>query len=187
MIKKVFAKLYDRVLSVVLKGDVYARRCGVKVGQGCRILSHNFGTEPFLIEIGDRVTISGYVNFVNHDGSGWLMRDERGRRFTYRRIRIGSDVFVGAGTIILPGVSIGDRVVVGAGSVVTRSIPDGCVVAGNPARMIATYDAFQARVLKDWPADADLPKDVDYEARVRAVMDESFKPPIAVTPQAPRG
>ena len=167
---------------MVLKGDVYARRCGVKVGQGCRILSHNFGTEPFLIEIGDRVTISGYVNFVNHDGSGWLMRDERGRRYSYRPIKIGDDVFVGAGTIILPGVRIGNRVVVGAGSVVTRSIPDGWVVAGNPARPIVAYEEFQARVLRDWPADADFPKGADYEARVRAVMDHAFKP-LLRTPQ----
>jgi acetyltransferase-like isoleucine patch superfamily enzyme len=175
--KKVFAKLYDRVLSVVLKGDVYARRCGVKVGQGCRILSHNFGTEPFLIEIGDRVTISGYVNFVNHDGTGWLVRDERGRRFSYRRIVIGDDVFVGAGSILMPGVSIGNRVIVGAGSVVTKSIPDGYVVAGNPARVITTFDAFQARVLSDWPGEKDFPEG-DYETRVRAVMDHKFKPPV---------
>lgn len=177
MLGRIVAKITDRMLAIVLKGDVYARRCGVTVGSGCRILSKNFGTEPFLITIGDRVTVSGYVTFVNHDGSGWLMRDARGRRFTYRQIVIGNDVFIGSGTILMPGVSIGDRVVVGAGSVVTRSIPSGMVVAGNPARKISSYDEFEQRVLTDWPADADFPTG-DYETRVRAVMDPTFKRPL---------
>lgn len=51
-------------------------------------------------------------------------------------VQIGSDVWVGGGAIILPGVSIGDRTVIGAGSVVTRNIPEGVFAAGNPCRVI---------------------------------------------------
>jgi maltose O-acetyltransferase len=51
-------------------------------------------------------------------------------------IDIGSDVWVGGGAIILPGVRIGDRAVIGAGSVVTRDIPEGVFAAGNPCRII---------------------------------------------------
>jgi len=51
-------------------------------------------------------------------------------------VRIGSDVWVGGGAIILPGVRIGSRAVIGAGSVVTRDIPDGVFAAGNPCRVI---------------------------------------------------
>ena len=51
-------------------------------------------------------------------------------------IEIGSDVWVGGGAIILPGVTIGSRTVIGAGSVVSRSIPDGVFAAGNPCRVI---------------------------------------------------
>ncbi len=51
-------------------------------------------------------------------------------------IEIGSDVWVGGGAIILPGVTIGSRTVIGAGSVVTRNIPDGVFAAGNPCRVI---------------------------------------------------
>ena len=51
-------------------------------------------------------------------------------------IQIGSDVWVGAGALILPGVRIGDRAVIGAGSVVTRDVPEGVFAAGNPCRVI---------------------------------------------------
>jgi maltose O-acetyltransferase len=51
-------------------------------------------------------------------------------------IEIGSDVWIGGGAIILPGVKIGSKAVIGAGSVVTRDIPDGVVAAGNPCRVI---------------------------------------------------
>jgi maltose O-acetyltransferase len=49
-------------------------------------------------------------------------------------------VFVGAGSIILPNVTIGDNVIIGAGSVVTRSIPENCVYAGNPARFVCAIE-----------------------------------------------
>ena len=55
---------------------------------------------------------------------------------------IGNNVFVGAGTIILPRVHIGNRVIIGAGSIVTKDIPDNKVAAGNPARVICDIDAY---------------------------------------------
>jgi maltose O-acetyltransferase len=51
-------------------------------------------------------------------------------------ISIGSDVWVGAGALILPGVTVGSRTVIGAGSVVTRDIPDGVLAVGNPCRVV---------------------------------------------------
>ena len=59
------------------------------------------------------------------------------RREEYGKpVEIGSDVWVGGGALILPGVKIGSRAVIGAGSVVTRAIPDGVFAAGNPCRVI---------------------------------------------------
>lgn len=57
-----------------------------------------------------------------------------------RPIEIGSDVWVGAGALILPGVTIGSRAVIGAGSVVTRDIPAGMFAAGNPCKVIREID-----------------------------------------------
>jgi len=56
-------------------------------------------------------------------------------------ITIGSDVWVGGGAILCPGVTIGDRTVIGAGSVVTRDIPADVIAAGNPARILRVLDA----------------------------------------------
>jgi len=53
-------------------------------------------------------------------------------------VEIGSDVWVGGGALILPGVSIGSRSVIGAGSVVTRDVPEGVLAAGNPCRVLRT-------------------------------------------------
>lgn len=58
-------------------------------------------------------------------------------------ISIGTDVWIGGGAILCPGVSIGDRSVIGAGSVVTRDVPPDVVVAGNPARVLRTLPPSQ--------------------------------------------
>ena len=51
-------------------------------------------------------------------------------------VRIGSNVWIGAGAVILPGVTIGDNTVIGAGSIVTHDIPADCVAVGNPCRVV---------------------------------------------------
>lgn len=88
-----------------------------------------------LVTIGSNVLFGPSVQIytANHpigaaDRRKWL---ESGKPIT-----IGSDVWVGGGAIICPGVIIGDRSVIGAGSVVTRDIPSDVLAAGNPARVI---------------------------------------------------
>jgi acetyltransferase-like isoleucine patch superfamily enzyme len=137
--RRYLRKLVDIIQQARLSRTDYARWKGVTVGRDCRIITRVFGTEPFLIEIGDRVTVADKVAFLTHDGATCLLRDERGRKQRYAPIRIGNDCFIGYGAILLPGVQIGDRVIVGAGSVVTRSVPSNSVVAGNPARRICSF------------------------------------------------
>lgn len=140
-----------RALSRVKGPEQAARELGVTVGEGCRLYSLQISSEWELLTIGDRVTVSSDVTFITHDGVGWLFADEQGKRhYWLARIEIGDDVFVGAGSTIMPGVRIGNRCVVAAGSVVTKSVPDGSVVGGNPAKIIGTYDALAAKVAQ-WP------------------------------------
>jgi len=86
------------------------------------------------VTIGDRTQIGPGVQILAADHP----RDAAGRASGLefgRPVRIGRNVWIGAGAIILPGVSIGDDALIGAGSVVTRDVPAGATAFGNPARV----------------------------------------------------
>ena len=87
------------------------------------------------IEIGDRALLGPGVHL--YTATHPLEAAERRQGLEYARpIAIGDDAWLGGGSIVLPGVSVGEAAVVGAGSVVTRDVPPGVTVAGNPARPI---------------------------------------------------
>jgi acetyltransferase-like isoleucine patch superfamily enzyme len=112
------------------------RKWGVKIGENCFIQTHSFSTEPYLIEIGNHVTIAARTMLITHDGGVWLFRREEPTMDLFGKIKIGNNCFIGVGCIILPRTSIGDNCVIGAGSVVRGKIPDNSVVIGNPAKVI---------------------------------------------------
>lgn len=172
-----FVTLPCVVLFIAGFGVLAARRLGVRVGAGCRIYSRMFGSEPWLIEIGDSVTVTSGVRFLTHDGSGWLVRDDRGRRYRYGRIVVGNRVFIGVNSIIMPGVRIGDRVIVGAGSVVTKSIPTNSVVAGVPARFIMSFEQFEKSAAEEWAAEQEL-RGKSFKQRVDSVVSAEFRPEL---------
>lgn len=119
--------------------EVY-KRMGVKIGNNCHF---QFGvvidySHYWLVEIGDNVTLAPRVHILAHDASTKL-------HLHYTRIgkvKIGDNVFVGAGSIILPGVTIGNNCIIGAGSVVTKSIPENSVAVGNPCKVVSTLNEF---------------------------------------------
>ncbi len=87
------------------------------------------------IDIGDNVMIAPNVTIAT--GTHPVCPELRERGYQYNLpVRIGNRVWIGAGTVILPGVTIGDDSVIGAGSVVTKDIPSGVVAVGNPCRVM---------------------------------------------------
>ena len=97
--------------------------------------------EPHLITIGGNTTIAGGVHLITHDNS--ISKVLTDTADIFGRITIGRNCFVGQNAIVLYGVTIADNVIVAAGSVVTKSIKDSYViVAGNPARVISTWENF---------------------------------------------
>ena len=95
----------------------------------------------WLIEIGDNVTMAPRVHILCHDASTKQFLDYT----KIGRVTIGDNVFIGAESVILPGVTIGDNVIIGANSTVTHDIPDNSVAAGSPARVICSLDDYLAK------------------------------------------
>ena len=96
---------------------------------------------PWLITIGNQVTIAPDVLVLSHDGSTKNLMG-------YTKIgcvEISDNVFIGAKSIILPNTTIGKNCVVGANSVVSGNVPDNTVVCGNPAKVICSIEEFEKK------------------------------------------
>lgn len=122
--------VYDSVFSSSSKGDNFyiGKNCTIT---GSTLLAHDASPAIFIKQL----TNKEYP---------W----QPGARSSYRNpIFIGDNVFVGYGSIILPGVKIGNNVIVAAGSVVTKNVTDNVVVAGNPAKFISSIDDYKEKYL----------------------------------------
>lgn len=119
----------------------YAKYCGVRMGQNVFWATRYVPTEAYLIDIGDHTQITEGVKLFTH-GGGNVARYKYPDFDLFGKITIGEWSYIGTDSLIMPGVTIGNHVLVAAGSVVTKSIPDGCVVAGNPAKVICSVEDY---------------------------------------------
>lgn len=141
-----FKKFFKFKISLKLK---LLRRQGLQFGRQSRIMGGvHFGSEPYLIKVGDHVTISFDVTFITHDGGTWVYRDSDDKKYTkYAPIVVGNNCFIGARAIILPGVKLGNDCIVAAGSVVTKSFPANSVIGGVPAKILMPTQQFIAKCI----------------------------------------
>ena len=129
----------------------YLRKKGAKIGSGVQIVDRwDFKYEPEfadLILLEDNVVIAPGVRFVLHDSAFANVCGDLPIKFGV--IHIGKNSYVGAETILLPGIKIGRNCLIGAGSLVNSDIPDDSVAVGRAARIIGSIDDFKARYVEE--------------------------------------
>lgn len=152
-------RLYMRLLLPQL------RRGGLRLTGTPRYISHSvFMDDLDKITLGDRVVISSHVSLLTHDYSLTTVliaqgkHDGRGDVAIVRPITVGRNVFIGRGSLLMPGTTLEDDVIVGAGSVVRGVVRKGTIVIGNPAapagEIGALYDKYSGKA-----AELDVRKD----------------------------
>ena len=125
---------------------------GLSFGNNCRFIGlqmSTFGSEPYLIKLGNHVTVGSGVKFITHDGGVWVFRERFPDLDLIAPISIGSNVFIGLNSIILPGAKVENNVVIGAGSVVNGLLKKNNVYAGIPAKKIKSLDEYRLNVKKN--------------------------------------
>lgn len=128
----------------------YFRRQGAQVGEGCSIIPTSLGTEPYLVKIGNHVTIASNVKFITHDGGAWLFRKEFPDLQVFGPIIIEDNCVIGENALLLPNVRIGPNSIVAAGSVVISDIPSDCIAIGVPARPFGSVQKYREKCLARW-------------------------------------
>lgn len=114
------------------------------IGENVYYYSRIFPADPKLVKLHNNISIATNVRFITHDRIDIILTGMFEKKYSkkYGCIEVMDNVFIGADTVILPGVKIGPNAVVGAGSVVTKDVPPGQIVGGNPARQIGDFDAL---------------------------------------------
>lgn len=164
-IKRIIKSFFRRPPAIVapISNTQILRDRGVVVGDNVSIISiPHTSSEPYLIKIGDKTTVSFEVAFITHDAATRVIRNlPNGDPETviYGTIEVGENCFIGARTTILPNVKIGNNTIIGACSLVNKDIPANVVAAGNPCKVICTLDEFRKKHEKDFLYMVSLPYD----------------------------
>lgn len=113
---------------------VYHRMRGCQIGTNCRISRSAIldRAHPRGVHIGNNTRVLLQAMIIAHDYSRGALEGQS----MWCDTRIGDNCVIGGRAMIMPGVTIGNHVYVGGGSIVTHSVPDHCIVAGNPAKII---------------------------------------------------
>lgn len=146
------------------------RKSGIEIGDNCIFCcSLPVGRDNSLLSFGNNVLVSVNVLFLMHDASPTVLAKDESTDII-GKVHIGNSCFIGANSIIMPGVSLADYTLVGAGSVVTHStVQPGQVIAGNPAKVICTVDEYLSKN-KDYLVNLD---GIDYKKMIEFARNNS--------------
>ncbi len=139
---KIISNIIKRIVKFFMSPEKYAKFIGVNIGTNNFIPDKDcWSSEPYLITIGNNCAITNGVRIFTHGGAR-VARMKYPDFDVFGKVTIGDWVYIGTNSLIMPGVTIGDGALIAAGSVVTKSIPSGVVVGGNPAKIISTVDNY---------------------------------------------
>lgn len=147
------------------KSDVFAG-----FGDNCYYCSRKIPEEPYMVKIHNNVVIAANVNFITHDIINDMLSRKEGvdpgtqfSEYHMGTIEIFDNVAIGSDVTILYGTKIGPNAVIAAGAVVTKDVPEGKIVGGNPARVIGTVDELteKRRQLQNAPINRSTLKEIE--------------------------
>lgn len=128
----------------------YAKKIGVNIKGKLHIYGNiNWGSEPWIISIGDNVHLTEGVSFLTHDAGILIFKKEYPDLELTKPIVIGNNVYIGSHCQILGGVTIGNKVIIGCGTIITKDIPDNSVVVGVPGKVIKSADEYLEKAKKE--------------------------------------
>lgn len=157
LVKRILVAVFILPVPGRWRGHLLARFGVIRAcGKGGLFCTRQIGTEPYLISLGEETVVASDTMFVTHDMSVTVAARALGRGdhlLPVGEIRIGSYCFIGARSILLPGVSICDRVVVGAGSLVKDSITEPGVYVGIGPRKVGELEDLVDGFLRRDPAE----------------------------------
>jgi acetyltransferase-like isoleucine patch superfamily enzyme len=155
MKKNLFSAILSKLYKASRRHDRFSvserfREQGAQIGEGCSIITTNLGAEPYLVKIGNHVTIAAGVVFMTHDGGPWIFRDEIPDLQVFGPIVIEDNCVIGQNAILFPNINIGRNSIVGAGSVVISDVPSDTIVMGVPARAFGSVAKYKEKCVERW-------------------------------------
>ncbi|SEK70043.1 Acetyltransferase (isoleucine patch superfamily) [Roseovarius nanhaiticus] len=181
-------KVFYNIISVLVRAMRYFERkaliksaisSGMSVGRGTKFVgTQRFGSEPYLIEIGEDCLITNDVSFICHDGAwavacgldGVKLSESYRKHGVFGRISVGNNCFVGVNAVLLPNTKIGKNSIVGAAAVVKGDYPEGSIIAGNPARVVGKTSDYRVKKLSEALT---LNQDIRAEERKRLIKNHT--------------